>query len=115
MGGEYQSFTTLLQSSGIIHKVSCPHTHEQNGVAERKHRHIVESGLTLLAHASLPLKYWDEAFRTSVFLINRMPTPRLNLLSPLEVLFHTTPDYSSLRVFGCLCYPNLRPYNKLKL
>ena len=57
IGGEYQAFTSLLQSFGIIHKVSCPHTHEQNGVVEQKHRHIIKSGLTLLAQASLPLKY----------------------------------------------------------
>ena len=72
IGGEYQAFTSLLQSFGIIHKVSCPHTHEQNGVVEQKHRHIIESGLTLLAQASLPLKYWDEAYHTAVFLINRI-------------------------------------------
>lgn len=42
---------------GISHHVSCPHTHQQNGSAERKHHHIVEVGLSLLAHASMPLKF----------------------------------------------------------
>jgi hypothetical protein len=42
--------------------VSCPHTHQQNGAIERKHRHIVETGLALLSHAHLPLKFWDDAF-----------------------------------------------------
>jgi hypothetical protein len=44
--------------------VSCPHTSQQNGIAERKHRHLVETGLALLAHSSLPLHFWDEAFLT---------------------------------------------------
>ena len=51
-GREYRAFTNLLMSHGIIHRNSCPHTHEQNGIAERKHLHIVENGLTLLAKAS---------------------------------------------------------------
>ncbi|KAM6582045.1 hypothetical protein CsatB_009047 [Cannabis sativa] len=114
-GGEFRAFTSLVESCGIIHRVSCPHSHEQNGVVERKHRHIVESGLTLLAHASMPLKYWDEAYRTSVYLINRMPTKVLNNFTPHETLFLTKPDYSALKTFGCLCFPNLRPYNKNKM
>uniref|UniRef100_A0A803P961 Integrase catalytic domain-containing protein n=1 Tax=Cannabis sativa TaxID=3483 RepID=A0A803P961_CANSA len=54
-GGEYRSFIPFLNQLGVIHRHPCPTTHEQNGLAERKHRHIVENGLTLLAHASMPL------------------------------------------------------------
>ena len=43
-GGEYIKFHDLLQKQGISHLVSCPHAHQQNGAAERKHRHIVEIG-----------------------------------------------------------------------
>jgi len=77
-GGEYQSLSTFFQRIGIAHHVSCPHAHQQNGSAECKHRHIVEVGLTLLAHASMPLKFWDEAFSTAVFLINRLPSKVIN-------------------------------------
>lgn len=48
-GGEYKSFENFLSQNGILFRHSCPYTHEQNGKAERKHRHIVELGLTLLA------------------------------------------------------------------
>jgi hypothetical protein len=34
--------------------------HQQNSYAERKHRYFVEGGISLLAHASMPLKFWDE-------------------------------------------------------
>jgi hypothetical protein len=54
--------------------VLCPHAHQQNGAAERKHRHIIEVGLALLAHASIPLKYWEDAFVTATYLINRTPS-----------------------------------------
>lgn len=73
----------------------------------KKHRHIVETGLTLLANASIPLKYWDEAFRISVCLINRLPTPTLNGLTPIEALFKVLPQYNSLRVFGSSCFRTL--------
>jgi hypothetical protein len=42
--------------------MSCPHAHKQNGSAERKYHHIVKVGFALLANASMPLKYWDDAF-----------------------------------------------------
>lgn len=66
-GGEYQSLISFFQLMGISCHVSCPDAHQQNGSAERKHRHIVEVGLTLLAHASMPPKFWDEAFLTLFF------------------------------------------------
>jgi len=92
-----------------------PHTHHQNGVVERKHRHIVELDLTLLSHASLPLPYWDYAFLTAVYLINRLPSASINFKVPYTVLFHTDPDYKFLKVFGCACFTLLRPYNNHKL
>lgn len=114
-GKEYVAFSKYLSTHGIMHRVSCPYTHEQNGSAERKHRHITEVGLTLLANASMPLKYWGEAFLSATFLINRLPTPTIDNISPLEKLFHRTPNYLDLKVFGCACYPYLRPYNKHKI
>lgn len=48
-GGEYRPFTVLLAKQGVLHRVTCPHTSEQNGIVERKHRYVAEVGLTLLA------------------------------------------------------------------
>jgi len=114
-GGEYQTLHNFFEKVGITHHVSCPHAHQQNGAAERKHRHIVEVGLSLLAHASMPLKFWDEAFVSATYLINRTPSKLLQFVTPLEHLYEQKPDYSFLKVFGCACWPNLRPYNQRKL
>ena len=75
----------------------------------------MDIGLTLLAQASLPLKFWWNAFHTAVFLINRLPTPTLNNISPYQKIFHQKLDYNFLRTFSCACYPYLMPYNRHKL
>jgi hypothetical protein len=58
------------------------------GTTKIMHRHIVEVGLSLLAHAHIPLKYWDEAFLAATYLINRLPT---------KVLCFSTPPLVSLQ------------------
>ena len=116
-GGEYSKteFQQLCSSFGILHQYSCPKTSQQNGVAERKHRHIVDMGLTLISQASLPLNFWPYAFSTAVFLINRLPSVHRAFISPWQALFGSYPDYASVRSFGCACYPLLRPYSSHKL
>ena len=56
-GGEFQKVNQFLKSQGIIHRIACPHIHEKNGMAEQKIHHIVDIGLTLLAHSKVPLKF----------------------------------------------------------
>lgn len=63
----------------------------------------------------MPLKFWDEAFATAAYLINRLPSRVINYDTPLHRLFNSSPDYSMLRTFGCACWPHLRPYNTHKL
>jgi hypothetical protein len=100
---------------GVSYHLSCPHTRHQMGSVERKHRHIVETGLTLLATANVPLSFWDSAFETAVYLINRLPSKVTKQKSPFETLFNISPDYKLLKIFGCECWPFLRPYNSPKL
>jgi histone deacetylase 1/2 len=88
---------------------------QQYGAAERKHRHIVEMGLALLANASMPLKYWDQAFLAAVYLIARTPSKVIGFDTPMHKHLAKQPDYSPMRIFGCACWPHLRPYNSHKL
>jgi hypothetical protein len=67
-GGEYEHLNSLFRKVGIAHQVSCPHTHQQSRAMERNHRHIVVMGLALLAHTSMPLKYWDDVFLATYFI-----------------------------------------------
>jgi transposase InsO family protein len=116
-GREYISnqFKHFLTQNSILHRLTCPHTSQQNGIAERKHRHIMEMGLTLLTQAGLSPKYWVDSFLTSTYLINRLPTPMLKNQSPFSKLFNRSLYYTCLRSFGCLYFPLLRPYANHKL
>ncbi|TXG48014.1 hypothetical protein EZV62_027308 [Acer yangbiense] len=114
MGGEFKPFIPYLTDLGVQIRFSCPHSHQQNGIAERKHRHLVEVGLTLLAHAHMPLKFWVEAFHTAAVLINNLPTPVLNFQVPFQILFQKRSNYHFFKSFGCACYPYLRPFSKQK-
>lgn len=108
-GGEYTKLGHYLSSEGISHLISPPYTPQRNGFAERRHRHIVETGITLLSHASMPSQYWSFAFQMAVYLINRLSTLTLKFSSPFEILHKTSPNYAKLRIFGCLCFPVASP------
>ncbi|KAL5703600.1 hypothetical protein ACHQM5_022129 [Ranunculus cassubicifolius] len=116
-GTEYvnQTVSTLCVKLGIHHRLSCPHTPQQNGLAERKHRHISEMARTLIVTSGVPLNLWFEAVSTAVFLINRLPTSVLQWSSPFSCLYGTLPSYNQLRIFGCACYPYLGDYFTNKL
>ncbi|KAI3719151.1 hypothetical protein L6452_20045 [Arctium lappa] len=106
---------SLFDQNGTLHRLSCPYTPQQNGRAERKHRHIVETGLAMLFNSKLPASYWVDAFSSAVFIINRLPTTILDGKSPFELLYSQAPDYTTFRAFGCRVFPFLRDYSAHKL
>jgi hypothetical protein len=116
-GGEFLShaFKEFLATYVILHFISCPYTPQQNGLAKRKHRHLIETAITLLSVAKLPHKFWSYAVNHATFFINRMPCKGLNMISPFGKLFGKKPDIANLKVFGSAIYPYLRPYNTNKL
>lgn len=83
---------------------------------ETKHRHITGLGLTMLFNRKVPQYLWVEAFFTSKFLINLLPSSVLpDKKSRYEMLHKRPPLYTALCVFGCKCFPSLRPYMQNKL
>lgn len=102
-GGEYISheFREHLESCGIKNQFSSPGTPQQNGVAERFNRTLVEMMRTSLLHASLTHRLWGEALKTAVHIRNRMPTKALETGTPYQLWTGKQPNLSNLRVFGC--------------
>lgn len=109
------AFKKFLTTKGIVNLDSCPYTPQHNGVAERKHRYILETAITLLTIAQLPHNFGFRACSHVVFLINKMPCELLAMNSPYFKLFGHHLVLKSLKVFGTTIYPYLRPYNSSKL
>ena len=114
-GGEFIKLKPFFSKCRISHLTSPPYTPEHNGTSERRHRHIVETGLTLLHQASLSIRFWIYAFHIVVYLINRLPTNILKLESPYETLFGDEPNYNKIKIFGCQYFPWLHPYSTHEL
>ena len=116
-GGEYVSteFNNYLQSEGIRHEYTVPKTPEQNGVAERMNRTIMETVRSMLVDANLPHSFWAEAVSTAVYLRNRSPTIALQNMTPYEAWMKKKPKIKHLRVFGCDAYAHVAKDERKKL
>ena len=100
------------KSKGIHHEFTIPHSPEQNGVAERMNRTLVESARSMIAHAGLSDGYWAEAVATAAYVRNRMPTAAFSgSITPYQQWYGRKPNISHLKVFGCMAYaliPNVQ-------
>jgi len=78
--------STYFQSKGIIHDSSCVYTPQQNGVIERKNRHLLNTTRALLFQEKVLKNYWGEAVLTVAYMINRLPSHILENKSPFKTL-----------------------------
>ena len=114
------SLSTYLQNHGIIHISSCIDTPQQNGVVERKNKHLLEVAWCLMFFSNVPNYLWGEAILTTTYLINRMPSRVLTFQSPRQLLLkkfpHTRAASSDLplKVFGCTAFVHVYPQNRSK-
>jgi hypothetical protein len=92
----------VLAEQGTLAQISCPDAHAQNGVAEYKHRYLLETARALMIASSGPPHFWDEAMSTATYLINIRPSLALQGGIPFEHLCAKTTDYSNLHLFGCV-------------
>lgn len=105
-GGEYcdARFEEYCASHGIRRIKTVPNTPQQNGVAERLNRTVLERARCMRLHAGLPLSMWGAAVDTATYLINRSPSSAIEGRIPQEQWSGKSVDYSFLKVFGCIAY-----------
>ncbi|CAJ2662733.1 unnamed protein product [Trifolium pratense] len=110
-GKEYfnANLSDFFLKNGIIHQSSCPNTPQQNGVAERKNRHLLEVARALLFSSKVPNYLWGEAVLTAAYLINRMPSKVLNFQTPIDTFKECFPSTRvsndlTLKNFGCTAF-----------
>ncbi|MCO5551338.1 hypothetical protein L7F22_004839 [Adiantum nelumboides] len=108
-GGENMSnaFKDFLGKKGIKHQCTMPYTPQQNGVAERKNKSLMEMARCMLKAKSLPHKLWMEAIAYAAHLLNKCPTRALKTITPYESWYDQKPSVSYLLVFGCLAYAHI--------
>ena len=116
-GGEYKSteFMNYMKREGVRHEFTVPKTPEQNGVAERMNRTLVETARSMLADSKLPHKFWAEALSTAVYLRNRSPTKSVADMTPYEAWMGEKPNVEHLRIFGCVVYAHVAKDERKKL
>ena len=115
-GGECMgSLDIYCKQQGIRHEVTITGTPQHNAVAERMNRTIMEKIRSMLSHAKLPKRFWDEALRTVVDLINLSPSIPLDGDVAKHVWSGTYVSYKHLKAFGCRAFAHVPDVERSKL
>lgn len=121
-GCEYLSncFTEYLKTHGIQRRLTVPHTPQQNGVAERQNRTLLDMARCMLLQANLPERFWAEAINTAAYIRNRCPCSALNGEIPYTILKGKKPTLLYFKTFGSKAYclnknPNKRKFDARSL
>src|SRR5579859_7294256 len=114
-GGEYEKWMGAhLKGSGIIHETTAPYSPDQNGVAERANRTIMERVKAIIAEAQLDKRLWMENAETVVYLKNRSPTNAV-VTTPYELWHGVKPNLLHLRIIGSTSYVHVPKEKRTKL
>ena len=107
-----KSLEFFFKEKGIHHQTTCVDTPQQNGIAERKNKYLLELSRVIIFSTNVPKYLWGELVLTSFYLINRMPTYVLKYITPLECLQKYFPESRiqsnlPLKIFGCTVYVHI--------
>ena len=104
--GEYDSkeFNNFCKHHGIKRQFTARYTPQQNSVAERKNRTIMNMARSMLKEKHLPNEYWGEALACLVYILNRSPTKSVKSKVPQEAWSGRSCSVAHLRIFGCVVY-----------
>ncbi|CAL0318234.1 unnamed protein product [Lupinus luteus] len=116
-GGEYnsQEFVNFCDIHGIKRQLTEAYTPQQNGIAERKNRTILNMVRTILKMSGVPRNFWPEAVNWSIHLLDRNPTFAVKNMTPEEAWKGHKPSVEHFRIFGCITYAHVPDQKRKKL
>ena len=116
-GGEFcsQEFDEFCKIQGISRQLTTPHTPQQNGVAERKNRTIMNMVRSMLSEKEMPREFWPEACNWAIYVLNRSPTLAVKDITPEQAWTGRKPCVDQFRVFGCVAHVHIPDKLRKKL
>ncbi|KAK2407959.1 putative mitochondrial protein [Trifolium repens] len=116
-GGEFNShdFASFCESHGIRRQLTAAYTPQQNGVAERKNRTIMNMVRSMMVKRGIPKTFWAEAVNWSVHILNRSPTLAVKNITPQEAWSNVRPSVDHFKNFGCVAYVHVPNEKRIKL
>jgi hypothetical protein len=116
-GGEYTSkeFVIFFKDVGIKRELTTPYNHQQNGVAEKKNRTIMEVVKIMIHYQDLSMHLWAEAARMAVYVQNKLSHGALGFKTPEEMFSGKKPEVSHLKIFGCPVFVHIPKEKRTKL
>jgi transposase InsO family protein len=116
-GGEFTSkdFNEYCLLNGIKRQLTAAYTPQQNGVAERKNRRIMNLVRSMLSEKYIPREFWPEVVNWCVLVLNRSPTLAVKDLTPEEAWSCVKPSVEYFRVFGCIGHVHIPNVKRTKL
>ncbi|CAO2836221.1 unnamed protein product [Amaranthus hypochondriacus] len=116
-GGEYKSnlFKNYCKATGIRQQFTASYTPQQNGIAERKNRTILDMTRSILKERGLPKQFWAEVVAWTTYILNRCPTKSVKDMTPQEAWSGEKPNVEHFRVFGCIAYAQIPEAKRKKL
>ena len=115
-GGEYvsQEWENFFDNNGIIHQKTIPYTPQQNGIAERKNRTLLNAARSLLKMGQMKQQFWEDAISTTCYQQNRTPHTTLQGQIPFTLWYGDIPNVSHLKIFGAVAYASVNPHHRSK-
>ena len=101
-GDEYLlgDFKDYLTQNGIVSQLTAPGTPQQNGVAERRNRTLLEIVRSMMSYSTLPISFWGYALNTTIYLLNLVPSKSF-AKTPMELWSGCKPSMRYLHIWGC--------------
>ena len=109
-GSEFKNYTLndWLSDEGIKHQYSAAYTPQQNGVAKRKNRTLMDMARSMMAEFKSSQNFWAEAILTACYYSNRLYLRKIINKTPYEILNGKKPNVGYFRVFGSKCFYQIK-------